>query len=129
MLLYLRRDQHRPIRHWVSIFFGLCQLLLINPNAFASKTVSLLQYLDLAKRQGINTLHSTDLISTRYKVTFDSSKPVTLGKLEKALAGFDLKIIAVTKQSESVVYAIVRINGLETATIEDATTSDLDAFR
>ncbi len=128
MLLYLRRDQHRPIRHWVFIFFGLCQLLLINPNAFASKTVSLLQYLDLAKQQGINTLHSTDLISTRYKVTFDSSKPVTLGKLEKALAGFDLKIIAVTKQSESVVYAIVRINGLEAATVEDATTSDLDAF-
>ncbi|MFK7864303.1 MAG: TonB-dependent receptor plug domain-containing protein [Pseudohongiellaceae bacterium] len=64
----------------------------MSANAGEAKTVSLSEYLDLANQSGFNIIYSSDLLSSRYKVTFDQSITPTLTSVKKALAAYSLSL-------------------------------------
>jgi len=70
----------------------------------AAETVSLAKYLELAEAAGIHTLYSTDLVPRYYNVTYDPESVVTLAKVEKALAGFNLTL----RKLNDTTYAVVK---------------------
>ncbi|MCB1691544.1 MAG: hypothetical protein KDI19_02205, partial [Pseudomonadales bacterium] len=75
---------------------SLGRLLLLLPACFAlpvfaaDETIPLSAYLERANASGLRIIHSSDLVPARFQVTFDNTKPITLEKVRRALAGFDL---------------------------------------
>jgi hypothetical protein len=72
-----------------------------------ARTISLSDYIDLANHSGFNILYSSDLLRSRYQVTYDETVIPTIESLRTALAAYDLSLKAIQSDTYTVVRTVV----------------------
>ena len=70
-----------------------------------TETISLADYLELARQSGLNVLYSSDLLRQRYQVTHDKTIAPSLQSLRKALDAYELGITEIFPGTYTIVAA------------------------